>query len=878
MTKEPHKFQVATELPAFEGRIPPQDVLMEKSVLGGLMTDQESLHLVEDVLSPPVFYKIEHQRIYEAICALSRAHEPFDMISVVSKLKSFGILDMAGGVHYIAELVSMAIATTNIEYHAKVLEEKYALREIIRASGESYNAAYMSSSDPLTLLGDAQTAFSGIEAGLKGRTDVHTAAQLWDSTIEDDWAKVNKPEAITGVPTGLDVVDHHMGGLQGTDLIILAARPAVGKTSLAVQIALNSSLRGYPTAIFSLEMGREQIFQKVKGIYFNFPPAKLLRGPLSRHDVEVMAADTTLKGLPLFIEDTAHLHIDAMRAKIKHLVRKEGVKLVIVDYLQLAQGTGGSREQEISYIARGLKVAAKENGIPILALAQLSRAVETRGGDKRPMLSDLRECLAVDTSEIYTSAGVQRNSASRINLLSLNKKEIKDMPSSNIPKTSNVVYRLKSTTGRFIDCTANHPILTSSGYKPLKDISKEDSIALALNWTNKDSSSVPEARFMGWMLGNGCMYGYNVPSFITADKEIADEFCGFIERRFGYTPKDHPHYHSKVFQYDCTNSPTGNRTKEGNSVTRWLKEKDMWGNKAKEKHIPEWFMQKADDQSVIELLRGLWETDGSVPVSATQKGRTTAQYSTTSHTLATQILYLLARLGVVANLDNGHMTSKATSPCFKLCINSAEQLGAFRDTITLSGPKGQKLRDAKLATRQSLQLNKLNRDTTLLLSSVMSQVGKGTDRVQAHGGRRLTKHGLKALLEKFPKELEQFSWVASENIFWDPVDSIEEIGVRDVFDRSVPKTNNFVVNGIIVHNSGAIEQDADIVTFLYRPEYYGLEVDEGIKEGAAELIIAKYRTGATGTLPLLFDKKTTGFTDYETKSVTTGMPRSGLFE
>ena len=418
------------------------------------------------------------------------------------------------------------------------------------------------------------------------------------------------------------------------------------------------------------------------------------------------------------------------------------------------------------------------------------------------------------------------------------------MNSINVPKSDNEVFCLKTSTGRFIDCTENHNILTTDGFKALKEIKINDSIAIAQNWNIKNEGKyIPESKFIGWMIGNGCMYGYNVPSFITNDKIISDKFCEFINLKFGFLPKWHLHYQSKVYQWDITSSvayPT-----HYNSVTKWLKENDLWGRKAKDKYIPEWFMKNANQQSVFELIQGLIETDGSI----TSGKRETIQYSTTSYFLAQQILYLLAKYGIIGHIDNGYFSKKATINCYKINVGSSEQKRKFRNLIKLDGHKGIKLANLKLTDKQSHFVDKLGRDTTEKIFDVLPYS------IQIHGKRRLTKTKLREIM---CKHLHEFEWLLSENIFWDPVESITKINEEKVFDRSVKNSNNYVVNGIIVHNSGSLENDADMVMFIYRPDYYD---HPNAEEQLTDIIIAKGRDNPTGQRMLNYKPKQTLFED-----------------
>ena len=353
------------------------------------------------------------------------------------------------------------------------------------------------------------------------------------------------------------------------------------------------------------------------------------------------------------------------------------------------------------------------------------------------------------------------------------------------------------------------------------------------------------------MLGNGCMYGYNVPSFITNDYEVSDFFCKTILSLFGFSPKYHKHYKSKVYQWDITKSTV--RTSEGNPVKTWLKDNDLWGRKAMDKYIPDWFLEKADEKSICELIAGLIETDGSV---YSVKTRNTVSYSTTSYLLGRQILYLFSKIGIIANMDDGYTSVKATTPCYKLSISDSFFIKIFRKKIFLVGRKKNKIDSFDLEKRVSYTANKVSRETTEQISKLITK-----SRLQIHGNRCATQSTLIKLSKN--NDLGTYKWLLNESIYFDKVKSITKVGVVDVFDRSIPKTNNFIVNGIIVHNSGAIEQDADLVVFLHRDFKVGIEVDKdgNSTKNEADLIIAKGRNIETPEIKIGFDPPKMKFFD-----------------
>jgi replicative DNA helicase len=393
--KAPHSQQL-TDI----GKMPPQAVELEEAVLGALMLEKDALTNVIDILKPQSFYKEAHERIFSAIERLFTRSEPVDILTVTQELKKTGELDIVGGAYYITQLTNRVASAANAEFHARIISQKYIQRELIRTSSETIRDAYEESSDVFDLLDRAEKGlFSIVEGNIRKNYDkMHT---LIKKAIEQIEVAKNRKDGLSGVPSGLTALDRLTSGWQNSDLVIIAARPAMGKTALVLTMARNAAVEfGKPVAIFSLEMSSLQLVTRLIASEAELPGEKLKKGTLEDHEFEQMNAKINkLSDAPLFIDDTPGLSVFELRAKARRLKEQHGIQLIIVDYLQLmtAGGEGkGNREQEISTISRSLKGLAKELNVPVIALSQLSRAVETRGGDKKPQLSDLRESGAIE--------------------------------------------------------------------------------------------------------------------------------------------------------------------------------------------------------------------------------------------------------------------------------------------------------------------------------------------------------------------------------------------------------------------------------------------------------------------------------------------------
>lgn len=390
------------------GKVPPQAKDLEEAVLGAMMLEKNAFDTVVEILKPECFYVEAHQRIYRAMQSLSNKSQPIDILTVAEELKFKEELEMVGGAYYVTKLTNAVVSSANIEAHSRIILQKFIQRELIRISGEIIGDAYEDSTDVFDLLDDAESKLFEITNNHL-RKNFDTLDSVLVKTIQRIEDLRHKNEDVTGVPSGFASLDRVTYGWQNTDLIILAARPAVGKTAFALNLARNAVMhasKSTPVALFSLEMSAGQLVQRILAAESEIWLEKIARGKLEEHEMKQLYARgiQRLAQAPLFIDDTPALNIFELRAKCRRLKNKHNIGLIIIDYLQLMSGTGenrnSNREQEISNISRNLKALAKELSVPIIALSQLSRAVETRGagkdGNKMPQLSDLRESGAIE--------------------------------------------------------------------------------------------------------------------------------------------------------------------------------------------------------------------------------------------------------------------------------------------------------------------------------------------------------------------------------------------------------------------------------------------------------------------------------------------------
>ena len=380
-------------------KVPPQNLEAEEFVLGAILLDNQAMNKVLEVLSPSSWYREAHRKIFQAMIDLSETNEAIDQVTVSERLRRRNELEQIGGAAYLAKLVAQVPTAANVRHHAKIVQEKALLRNLISVATEIVTMGYEASEKVEDLIDQAERNVFQL-AERKLRPSFVPVKQIVKTSFETIERLYEKKERVTGVPTGFAALDEMTSGLQPSDLIIVAGRPSMGKTALALSMAQYAAIDKRETvAIFSLEMSKEQLVLRTLCSEARVDAHKLRSGFLGRADwPKLTAAAGRLSEASIYIDDTPAMTVLEMRAKARRLKAEHGLGLVIVDYLQLMRGRGGAdnREQEISDISRSLKGLAKELQIPVIALSQLSRAVETRGGDKKPQLADLRESGAIE--------------------------------------------------------------------------------------------------------------------------------------------------------------------------------------------------------------------------------------------------------------------------------------------------------------------------------------------------------------------------------------------------------------------------------------------------------------------------------------------------
>lgn len=508
------------------GKVQPQAIPLEEAVLGALMLDREALPMVMDALRPESFYLESHQHIYRAIIRLFERSNPVDLLTVTEELKKSGDLDKVGGPYYLVELSNRVASAANIEYHARIIAQKHIQRELINVSTKTIKNAYEDTTDVFDLLDEAEKGLFAITQNNLSRS-YESMGTLSSKVLKIIEEVSKKEDGLTGVPTGFTELDRLTSGWQASDLIIVAARPGMGKTSFVLAVALNAA-RDFNkgVALFSLEMASTQLVQRLISMEAEISGSKMRNGKLEDYEWQQLQSTVEkLNTVPIFIDDTPAINIFELRAKCRRLKQQHDIQLVVIDYLQLMTGGGestknGNREQEISSISRALKSLAKELSVPVIALSQLSRAVETRGGSKRPQLSDLRECVTGDTL-ISLCDGTHRAIADcvgeHLDIWAFDTQTQKMVPF----KTELIwevgqkgVYTITLESGRTLRASAEHRLLTPEGWKIIGTMGSGQRIAvprrrIALADSDVHWDSVKSIEFTG----TEPVYDVSVPEY-----------------------------------------------------------------------------------------------------------------------------------------------------------------------------------------------------------------------------------------------------------------------------------------------------------------------------------------------------------------------------
>ena len=494
-------------------RLPPQNIEAEQSILGGVLLDNEAIYKVLENLTEEDFYKPSHQKIFRALIALSEKGEPADLVTLTQQLKEMGTLNEVGGSSYLATLINVVPTAANVPYYSKIVHEKAVLRKLISVASEIIRGGYEDTANLEEFLDMAERSIFDISNRRykEGFTPIRDIVKSSFKVIEHLY---EKKETITGVPSGFDEIDKLTSGWQNSDLIVIAGRPSMGKTSLVLNMAQHSAIEAkIPTAYFSLEMSKEQLVMRMLTSTAKVDSSRLRSGRLFENDwPKLTKAAGQLSEAPIFIDDSPSISVLEIRAKCRRLKVEHQVGLVVIDYLQLMRGQtrSESREKEISEISRGLKGLAKELSVPVIALSQLNRAVENRN-DKRPIMADLRECVTGETLVVLKNG--QRvpikelvNSTPEVLAVSPQGKIVSARSDKIWCVGKRPVYKIYLASGRTLRATDKHRLLGATGWIRVMNLAQGDRLALAreipepentVQWSNQ------RVALLGHLIGDG---------------------------------------------------------------------------------------------------------------------------------------------------------------------------------------------------------------------------------------------------------------------------------------------------------------------------------------------------------------------------------------
>jgi len=861
---------LATEVPAKEKTLP-HNAEAERTVLGAVLVDNAAFNSLAEILTRDDFYREAHRRIFDAMAALAERSQAIDLVTLKDELVRGTALEAVGGAAYLGSLVDGVPRITNVEQWSRIIKEKAVLRNLIHAGNRIVQSAYEAEDEAAVILDRAEKSIFDIAERRIRQGFIGIREIVKESFRTIDQLSQSK-ELVTGIATGFVDLDERTSGLQKGDLVIVAARPAMGKTSFCLNIAQHASLRaGETVGIFSLEMSKEQLVLRMLCADARVDAHRLRTGKLQEKDWARLAkAYADLSASRIFIDDSASLTPLEMRAKARRLKAEHGLGVIVVDYLQLVTGGGRveNRQQEISSISRSLKGLAKELAVPVVALSQLSRAPEART-DRRPQLSDLRECVSGDT--LVMLADGRRvpicdlvGSAREVLALGADQK-IVGASSDRVWKVGvRPVFDVHLASGRTLRTTGRHRLLGPKGWIRVDDLEIGGWLAIARSLPEPSSGDRwPEARLalLAHLIGDGSYLKHQPLRYTTASEENSRIVVDSAQGEFGVTVTRHP---GRGAWHQLVISGNGNRWHPA-GVNRWLRGLGIYGQRSHEKRVPAEVFGLRNDQIAV-FLRHLWATDGSISLRKPGRpGAPRVYFATCSRTLALDVSALLLRLGLVARLRTVHQAGYR--PTFNVDVSGSEFQSRFLQTVGAFGPRrGPATQLHELLTATSANTNVDTLPNEVFADVRMAMQGRGVS-LRAMAALRGTSYGgsshfrfapSRATLAGYAKLLDDKELLrqAESDLFWDRVVAVEPAGQQEVYDLTVPGPSSWLADGIVSHNSGAIEQDADIVMFIYREEEYK-PTDEN--RGIAEIIIGKQRNGPTGTVKLAFIKEFTRF-------------------
>jgi len=864
------------------GRTPPQDLVAEQSVLGGMMLSKDAIADCVEVLRGVDFYRPAHEAIYECIIDLYGRGEPADAVTVSDLLTKRGEIARIGGPAYLHTLLQSVPTAANAGFYAEIVRERAVLRRLVEAGTKIVQMGYSQDGEVDEIVNAAQAEVFAV-AERRTAEDYVPLRDIIEGTVDEIESAGHRGEGMTGVPTGFYELDELTQGLHGGQMIVIAARPAVGKSTFALDFARSAAIKNNMTAVFfSLEMGRNEIAMRLLSAEASIGLQDLRKGTIKDEQWGKIATTMgRLNDAPLFIDDSPNMSLMEIRAKCRRLKQKHDLKLVVLDYLQLMSSGKRveSRQQEVSEFSRALKLLAKELDVPVIALSQLNRGSEQRT-DKKPMVSDLREsgCLTADTRVLRSDTGAETTMGE------LFASGAKDVPVWSLDESLRYVerhlthvfstgvkpvYRLKLASGRTVRATANHPFFTYEGWRPLGELQVGDRLGVPRHVNGPSSRTEWDDRqvvLLAHLIGDGSFVRRQPLRYATKDEANvaavteAAAYFGISAVRDDYA----------VARCTTLRLPAPFRLTHGkrNPIAAWLDGMSLFGLRSHEKFVPQAVFALPKAQISL-FLRHLWATDGSVTVNKAGTGGR-IYYASTSRRLVDDVARLLLRFGITGRVRQATLKA-GYRPGYTLDISGADDQRRFLQEIGVHGERS--LNCERLLEIVREKTANTNVDTVPVqvwddVRQILQEKQMSSREFQAALGTQYCGSALyksapsRQRLSRVAEVLEsaELDVEAINDLFWDSIVDIEADGEEEVFDATVLGNHNFIANGIAVHNS--IEQDADMVILLHREDIYD---KESPRAGEADVIVAKHRNGPTKTIVVAFQGHYSRFNNMATE-------------
>ena len=819
-----------TEIASREGdfeRTPPHDLAAEQCVLGGMLMSKDAISDVMEVIRPADHYRPAHQVVHEAILELYGRGEPADPVTVSDLLAKRGELARVGGGAYLHTLIASVPTAANAGYYARIVRERAILRRLVEVGTRIVQLGYAGDGDADELVDRAQAEIYGVTER-RVAEDFLPLSEIMPGALDEIEAIGSRGGVMTGVPTGFADLDTLTNGLHPGQMVVIAARPAIGKSTLALDLARAAAIKHrLTTAMFSLEMSRNEITMRLLSAEARVPLQAMRTGQLGEDDWTRLARRMSeVVDAPLFIDDSPNMSMMEIRAKCRRLKQRHDLRMVIVDYLQLMTSPRRveNRQQEVSEMSRSLKLLAKEVDVPVVAISQLNRGPEQRN-DKRPLLSDLREsgCLTAETRILRADTGAEialgdllASGERDVPVWSLDER-LRLVPrtlSHAFPSGVKEVFRVRLRSGREVMATGNHPFLTYDGWRPLAELAVGSRVAAPRHAPAPLAvQDMPEAEviMLAHLLGDGS-FVKNQPIRYASTDEANLTAVTAAARHFGITAVRDDHEAAR-----CTSlrlpAPFHLTHGRRNPIAAWLGSFGLFGLRSHEKFVPNPVFSLPKRQLAL-FLRHLWATDGCVWWDE-KVGLARIYYASTSRRLVDDVARLLLRFNVMTRVKE--IRKGDYRPCYHLLVYGAENQLRFLDDIGVHGARAamaEKSRQKLMAIKGNTNLDTIPREVwdrvrSVLVERQMTQRQFAAALGTQYCGTTLWKHApSRERLGRVATILDdaELEMVATNDVFWDEIASVESAGEQPVYDATVLGTHNFVANGISLHNS--IEQDS----------------------------------------------------------------------